>query len=80
MEFSEELMIPNPSLSINEGCNCCSGLAVLHGQITVLTHAILDALCKEYGFDLDTPFEKYPKKIHDVLIHADKWKECESFL
>lgn len=34
------------------------------------TRAILDALCEEYGFGLDTPFEKYPKKIHDILIYG----------
>ena len=78
MEFSEELMIPNPSLSINEGA-----IAVLGWQSCTdkssFTHAILDALCKEYGFDLDTPFEKYPKKIHDVLIHGTNGKSVKVF-
>ena len=78
MEFSEELMIPNPSLSINEGA-----IAVLGWQSCTdkssFTHAILDALCKEYGFDLDTPFEKYPKKIRDVLIHGTNGKSVKVF-
>ena len=69
MEFSEELMIPDPSLSINQGA-----IAVLGWQSCTdkssFTRAILDALCKEYHFDLDTPFEDYPKEIHDVLIHG----------
>ena len=34
------------------------------------TNAILQALCKKYKFDLDTPFEKYPKKIKDILIYG----------
>ena len=78
MEFSEELIIPDPSLSINEGA-----IAVLGWQSCTdkssFTHAILDALCKEYGFDLDTPFEKYPKKIHDVLIHGTNGKSVKVF-
>ena len=69
MEFSEELMIPDPSLSINEGA-----IAVLGWQSCSdkgsFTNAILTALCEEYGFDLDTPFEEYPKKIHDKIGRA----------
>ena len=69
MEFDEALMIPDKSLSINEGA-----IVVLGWQSCAtkgsFTRAILDALCEEYGFDLDTPFEKYPKKIHDILIYG----------
>lgn len=39
------------------------------------TNAILQALAKEYHFDLDTPFEEYPQKIHDILIHGTNGKE-----
>ena len=78
MEFSEELMIPDPSLSINQGA-----IAVLGWQSCTdknsFTRAILDALCSEYGFDLDTPFEKYPKKIHDILIHGTNGKSVKVF-
>ena len=78
MEFSEELMIPDPSLSINQGA-----IAVLGWQSCTdkssFTRAILDALCKEYHFDLDTPFEEYPKKIHDVLIYGTDGKEVKVY-
>ena len=78
MEFSEELMIPDPSLSINQGA-----IAVLGWQSCTdkssFTRAILDALCKEYHFDLDTPFEYYPKKIHDVLIYGTDGKEVKVY-
>ncbi len=78
MEFAEELMIPDPSLSINEGA-----IAVLGWQSCTdkgsFTRAILDALCREYGFDLDTPFEKYPKKIHDILIYGTNGKSVKVF-
>ena len=78
MEFSEELMIPDPSLSINQGA-----IAVLGWQSCTdkssFTRAILDALCKEYHFDLDTPFEDYPKKIHDILIYGTDGKEVKVY-
>ena len=78
MEFSEELMIPDPSLSINEGA-----IAVLGWQSCTdkssFTNAILQALCREYEFDLDTPFEMYPKKIHDVLIYGTNGKNVKVY-
>lgn len=78
IEFSEELMIPDPSLSINQGA-----IAVLGWQSCTdkssFTRAILDALCKEYHFDLDTPFEDYPKKIHDILIYGTDGKEVKVY-
>ena len=78
MEFSEELMIPDPSLSINQGA-----IAVLGWQSCTdkssFTRAILDALCKEYHFDLDTTFEDYPKEIHDILIYGTDGKEVKVY-
>ncbi len=78
MEFAEELMIPDPSLSIQEGA-----IAVLGWQSCTdkssFTRAILDALCKEYHFDLDTPFKDYPKEIHDVLIYGTNGKSIKVY-
>ena len=75
---TEELMIPDPSLSINQGA-----IAVLGWQSCTdkssFTRAILDALCKEYHFDLDTPFEDYPKEIHDILIYGTDGKEVKVY-
>ncbi len=71
MEFDIDLMIPDKSLSINEGA-----IAVLGWQSAndgkSFSNAILQALCKRYGFDLDTPFEKYPENIQDILINGTK--------
>lgn len=71
-------MIPDPSLSINQGA-----IAVLGWQSCTdkssFTRAILDALCKEYHFDLDTPFEDYPKEIHDLLIYGTDGKEVKVY-
>ena len=76
MEFDEDLMIPDKSLSINQGA-----IVVLGWQSCAekgsFTRAILDALAKEYGFDLDTPFQDYPKNIHDVLIYGTGGKSLK---
>ena len=71
MEFAEELMIPDPSLSIDEGCIAVMGWQS-SSQKGSFTRAILEALAEQYHFRLDTPFEQYPKKIHDILIYGTK--------
>ena len=78
MEFSEELMIPDPSLSINQGAIAVLGWKSCTDKSS-FTRAILDALCKEYHFDLDTPFEDYPKEIHDILIYGTDGKEVKVY-
>ena len=69
MEFDEDLMIPDKSLSINQGA-----IVVLGWQSASdgksFANAILKALAKKYNFNLDTPFEDYPQEIHDILIHG----------
>lgn len=69
MEFDEDLMIPDKSLSIQQGA-----IAVIGWQSCTdkgsFTRAILDALAKEYQFSLDTPFQDYPQKVKDVLLHG----------
>ena len=78
MEFDVDLMIPDRSLSISQGA-----IAVMGWQSCTdkgsFTRAILDALAKEYGFDLDTPFEDYPQHIQDVLIHGTNGKEVKVY-
>lgn len=69
MEFSEKLIIPDPSLSISEGAIEVPGWQSCTDK-TSFTYAVLDALSKRYGFSLDTPFNKYPKEIHDILIYG----------
>ncbi|MCC8151487.1 MAG: excinuclease ABC subunit UvrA [Lachnospiraceae bacterium] len=69
MEFDEELMIPDKSLSIMDGAFQVPGWQSANSPGS-FTHATLTALAKEYGFDLDTPFEDYPENIHEILIHG----------
>ena len=76
MEFDEDLMIPDKSLSIDEGA-----IVVLGWQSCTdrgsYTRAILDALAEAYGFSLSTPFKDYPKKIHDILIYGTGGREVK---
>ena len=74
MEFDIDLMIPDKNLSINQGAIAVMGWQSCTDKSS-FTNAILQALCKEYGFDLDTPFEQYSKEVQDVLIHGTKGKE-----
>lgn len=78
MEFEEDLMIPDKRLSIAEGAITVLGWQSCTDKKS-FTYAILDALSKEYKFSLDTPFEEYPKKIHDILIHGTDGKEVKVY-
>lgn len=69
MEFDEDLMIPDKSLSINQGAIVVLGWQSVNDGKS-FANAILKALGKKYNFDLDTPFEDYPQEIHDILIHG----------
>ncbi|MCR5831184.1 MAG: excinuclease ABC subunit UvrA [Lachnospiraceae bacterium] len=67
MRFDEDLIIPDKSLSIMEGAIAVPGWQSCNDKSS-FTYATLDAMRKKYKFSLDTPFEKYPKKIHDLII------------
>ena len=76
MEFDEDLMIPDKSISIDDGA-----IVVLGWQSCTdkgsFTRAILDALAKEYKFSLSTPFQDYPKEIQDVILYGTGGKEVK---
>ncbi len=76
MEFSIELMIPDPRLSINQGAIAVTGWQSCMDKSS-FTNALLLALCKEYHFDLDTPFENYPEQIKEILVQGTNGKEVE---
>ncbi|MBQ1608072.1 MAG: excinuclease ABC subunit UvrA [Lachnospiraceae bacterium] len=71
MEFDERLMIPDPSLSFNEGCVQVMGWQS-SSDAKSYTHAILMALAKEYNFSLDTPYEELPEDIRRQFIYGFK--------
>ncbi len=78
MEFDIELMIPDPSLSINQGAIAVTGWQSCMDPKS-FTNALLQALRREYKFDLDTPFEKYPEKIQNILIHGTGEKTVDVY-
>ncbi|MEF9945621.1 MAG: excinuclease ABC subunit UvrA [Lachnospiraceae bacterium] len=78
MEFDMDLMIPDQRLTINEGAITVMGWQSCTDKGSY-TRAILDALAKEYRFDLDTPFQKYSKKVKDILINGTGGKEVKVF-
>ena len=69
MEFDPDLMIPDPGLSISQGA-----ITVMGWQSSTdkgsFSHALLEALAKEHHFSLDTPFEKYPEEIREILLRG----------
>ena len=69
MEFDEQLMIPDQSLSIDQGAIIVPGWQSCTDEGS-FTRAILNALAEEFHFTLDVPFESYSKEIHDILIHG----------
>lgn len=73
MEFDADLIIPDKSLSINEGAITVMGWQSASKKGS-FTRAILEALAEEYQFSLDTPFEEYPEKIQNILIHGTNGK------
>lgn len=76
MEFDEDLMIPDKSLSIRQGAITVTGWQSC-AEKSSFTNAVLRALCKEYDFDLDTPWNEYPEKIRYILLHGTDGKEVE---
>ena len=69
MEFDVDMMIPDRSLSINEGCIQVMGWQSVAKEGS-FSRAILDALAEEYGFDMDTPFQDYSQGIQDLLLYG----------
>lgn len=73
MEFDVDLMIPDQSLSIDEGAIVVMGWQSCTDDKS-FTRAILNALSKEYHFSLSTPFQDYPDDIKDILIYGTNGK------
>ena len=69
MEFDIDLIIPDQSLSINQGAIVVPGWQSCTDKKS-FTNALLRALCEFYGFDLDTPFKDYHEDVRDILIYG----------
>lgn len=69
MEFSEDLIIPDKSLSINQGAITVMGWQSSSDKKS-FSNALLRALCDRFNFDLDTPFEDYPEEIKNIILYG----------
>ena len=76
MEFDDELMIPDRSLSIDEGAIIVPGWQSAREEGS-FSRSVLDALAEEYHFSLSTPFEDYPPQIQKVLLTGTDGKEVK---
>ena len=78
MEFDVDLMIPDKSLSLREGA-----IAVLGWQSSgddgSFTNALLQALAKEYKFSLDTPYEKLPQNVQDIICYGTDGRKVDVY-
>ena len=74
MEFDLDLMIPDKSISINQGAITVMGWQSCADSGS-FTNAILQALCEVYQFSLDTPFEDLSETARDVLLNGTNGKE-----
>ncbi len=74
MEFAKELIIPDDSLSLNEGAIVINGFKSI-GDGKSWLNAIMTALARDYKFSLDTPFKKYPEHIKDLLWYGNGGKK-----
>ena len=78
MEFDIDLMIPDRSLSIRDGAIVVTGWQSCTDKGS-FTRAILDALAKEYQFDLATPFQELSQDVQDMLIHGTNGREVKVY-
>lgn len=78
MRFDPELMIPDESLALSEGAICVLGWQSCTDKSS-FTYAILNALSKEYGFSLDTPYKDLSDSNKQILIHGTGGKKVKVY-
>lgn len=78
MEFDVDLMIPDYSISLNDGAIVCTGWQSSNKEGS-FTHATLEALAREYKFSLDTPFGELSDEIRDVIINGTHGREVKVY-
>ncbi|MBQ6967337.1 MAG: excinuclease ABC subunit UvrA [Lachnospiraceae bacterium] len=68
-EFDEDLMIPDKTLSFNEGCVQAMGWVSSKDEGS-FSHSVLEAMSERYGFSLDTPYQDIPEEARYAFIHG----------
>lgn len=78
MEFDEELILPDKSLSLAEGAIAISGWQSVPDKNS-FSRCLLDALAKEYNFSLDTPYCELPEDIQNIIMHGTDGREVKVY-
>lgn len=76
MEFAPELLIPDWSLSIDEGAIAALGWQSVTDKGSY-TRCMMEAVAQKFGFDLSTPFEDYPEEVRDIILHGTRGEKVE---
>ncbi|MGE5790731.1 MAG: excinuclease ABC subunit UvrA [Syntrophaceae bacterium] len=63
--FDEDLVVPDPGLSIREGA-----IAPWQKRNSMYFHQMLEALSEHFGFDINMPFKELPAAIRQVLLYG----------
>jgi excinuclease ABC subunit A len=65
--FDPGLIVPNPSLSVNEGA-----ILPWKKKGESFLRPVLEGLAKYYHFDLETPYHRLPKSVQDLLLYGSE--------
>ena len=65
MEFDEELVLPDPALSVGDGA-----IAPISRNVNSYAMCAMDAVLRQHGYSLDTPWQELDRKTRDVLLHG----------
>jgi len=71
LEVDEELIVPNPELSLSEGAIAPWSMGT---ATTEYWNRLLEGLAKELGFSMDTPWEKLGKDVRQTVLHGKDHK------
>jgi len=75
MYFDEDLVVPDPDLSVREGA-----IVPWAGRNSLQYHQMMDALAQHYNFDINTPFRKLPAHIQNVLLYGSGNEEIRFYV
>ncbi|MBQ8535377.1 MAG: excinuclease ABC subunit UvrA [Bacilli bacterium] len=65
LQIDPDLVIPDQSLSINEGC-----IKTLSDDQDGIYYKELEVTCNKYKIDMDKPFSKLTKKEKEIVLHG----------
>ena len=78
MEFDEDLILPDKTISLADGPFAVSGWQSVPDKSS-FSRCLLDALAREYGFDLNTPYCELPEDIQNIIMHGTGGKEVKVY-